>query len=418
VRNRSARAVLVGRAVWSATDQALSSLTNAALSIFLALVTSAEGFGYFAIAFTVYTFLLGTSKALVNQPYLMRWPGADERVARRAAAAGTGLALLTGVAFAAVLVPVGLFLVPGAGPSLAVMGALLPLLLVQDAWRAVFIARQRPRSAAANGLLWTFLQFAALSVAVAFGVRDPAPLIAVWALSGWIAAVVAVLQGRVAPAVASAMGYLRSTRYLSQVLVAEYVTVLGAAQIALLLIGTIGSAVDVGSIRGAQTLLGPLNILGIGAFSFLVPELARRRYLSARRFRLVALYTSAVLGAVNLAWGGVLVLLPDQVGRAVLGNTWSGARETMVALTMWSVGIALATGPIVVIRAQGRAKESFSVNVLLGVMQLVGPPIGLVLGGAPGAAWAFALGTLVTAPMFGLRMEKVLRHPTRAVGSP
>ena len=82
---------------------------------------------------------------------------------------------------------------------------------------------------------------------------------------------VALESGPVRPVVRSATRFARKTADLSRYLVAEWVTVLGAAQIALLLVATIGSAVDVGSLRGAQTLLGPLNILGIGAFGFLGP---------------------------------------------------------------------------------------------------------------------------------------------------
>lgn len=410
-RSASTRSAFAARAAWSLGDQALSSLTNAALSIFIAVVTSAEGYGYFAVAFTVYTFLLGTCRALVNQPYVMRWPGAPEDEATRAAAAGTGLALLVGLACAAVGVPVALLLVPGAGPAVATMCGLLPLLLVQDVWRSVFIARQRPKSAVANDALWTVLQFSALGVAVAAGVRDPVPLVAVWAAGGWVAAVVAVAQARVRPAVGAALGYARRTLDLSRYLVAEWLTVLGAAQVALLLVAGIGSALDVGALRGAQTLLGPLNILGIGAFGFLVPELARRPWLAARRLRLVALGTSAVLGVVNLAWGAVLLVLPDAAGAALLGSTWPSARETILAMTLWSTGIALATGPIVVIRSRGRPRDSYLVNLLLGALLLVGAPVGLVLGGAAGAAWGFAIATLLTAPLFGLAMERVLRTP-------
>lgn len=405
---RSARSALVGRAVWSFTDQALSSLTNAALSILLAVVTTAEGYGYFAVAFTVYTFLLGTCRALVNQPYAMRWSTVDDAAARSGAASATGLALVFGTVCAAVGVPVAL-LVPGVGPTVATTCALLPLLLVQDCWRSVFIARQTPRSAAANDALWTVLQFSGLGIAVLNGVRDPVPLVAVWALSGWVAAVVAMLQGRVRPAPRSSVDYLRRSSDLSRFLVAEWLTVLGAAQLALLLVATLGSALDVGSLRGAQTLLGPLNILGIGAFAFLIPELARRSWLSARQLRLVAVSTSGVLVLTNLAWGAVLLLLPPRFGAALLGSTWAGARETLLAMTLWCVGIALATGPIVVIRAAGRARDSFVVNVLLGVLLIVGAPVGLVVGGAEGAAWGFAVATLSTAPLFALRAERLLR---------
>ncbi len=411
------RAGLVGRASWSFADQALSSLSNAALSLLIAKATSVEGYGYFAVAFTIYTFLLGVSRGMANQPYLMRLAGVDHDQANVGARASTGLALMLGVLCTVVLVPAALFFGGIAGVAVATMALALPGLLVQDVWRSVFIARQRPRSAVANDALFAVIQFTGLVVAVAAGVSEPVPLIMIWTLAGWVAAGAAICQGGGLPSVGDGVDFARRNRDLSRYLVAEWLTVLGAAQVALLLVGALGSAADVGSLRAAWTLLGPLTILVVGTFSFLVPELVRHPRLPGRSLRRVAVAVSGVLVVVTLAWGLAMLRLPEDAGRAVLGDVWPGARMTLLSMTLWMVGAALSTGPITVIRACGYARPSFTVNVLIGVLLLICTPAGFLLAGAPGAAAGFAVANLAPAPLFWVQMELVLRRRQASAGN-
>ena len=408
---------VLGRAGWTFADQALSSLSNAALSVLVVHAAGVEGYGAFAVAFTVFTFLAGVSRALVNQPYLIAFSDATGDRAAEGVRGGTGLALVFGAAAAALVVPVALVAGGAAGPAVAVTVLLMPAVLVQDAWRSVFVARREPRAAAANDALWVVLLFGGLAVAVAAGVRDPVPLVLVWLGTGWVAAVAAVLRGRVAPRPAAARGFARRTSGVSRYLVAEWLTVLGAAQLALLAVGVLGSPADVGSLRAAQTLLGPLTILVVGTLGFLLPELVRRPDLSTGRLRVTAGGVAAGLTVVTLGWGTALLVVPPAWGAALLGEVWPGARDTLLPMTLWMVGAALSTGPMAVVRARGRARASFAVNLLIGVLLLVLTPVGFLLGGAPGAAVGMAVANLAPAPLFWLQMERVLRRPAVGVTS-
>jgi O-antigen/teichoic acid export membrane protein len=400
---------VLGRAGWSLVDQALSSLSNAALSLLMAKATGVEGYGAFAVAFTTFTFLQGVSRGLVNNPYLIRFSQVPDVEAAEAARGGSGLALLFGVGSALVIVPAALVLGGSAGPTVSTMAVLLPGLLVQDVWRSVFIARQRPRAAAANGAIWTVLQFGALAALLWAGVRDPAALVAAWGLTGWAAAALAVHWGGGPPSLRRSREFVHRSHDLARYLVAEWLTVLGAAQLALLMVGVIGTVADVGSLRAAQTLLGPLTILVVATFGFLVPEIVRRPQLSPARLRAVAAGVSGLLSVLTLACGALLLALPEDVGRALLGEVWPGARSTLLAMTLWMVGAALGVGPITVLRARGRPRASFTVNLLIGVLLLICTPIGFALAGAPGAAAGFAVANLVPVPLFWTQMEAAIR---------
>jgi len=404
VIGRSPRRELLRRAGWNIGDQALSSLGNAALSILIARVADAEGYGNFAVAFSIYAFLIGVSQAVANKPYLIRSAAQPDDVARAEARGSTGTALLFGLLCTVTVVPIALFLAEGTREAVIVMAVLLPGLFVQEAWRSVFVARQRPQAAALSDGVWSLLQFVSLAVAIAFGTTEPVPLIAVWALSGWCAALLSVRQGRAHPSPAAGLGYLRRHSDISRFLIAEWVTVVGAGQVALLLVSVIGSVADVGALRGAQTLLGPLNVLSITATAFLVPELVRRPWLTRRGLKLCAFAVSTGIAMANVAWGAGLLLLPTAAGVELLGATWPAARETLLPMTLWSAGLSLAIGPIAVLRARGDTRSSFVVNMLLGPLVLVGAVAGFAFGGAPGTAWGMATAAAVVTPLWWIRL--------------
>jgi O-antigen/teichoic acid export membrane protein len=398
------------RAVWNLADQGLSSLATFAVTILAAAVGTAEGFGHFAVAFTLYLFLLGVSQAMVNQVYLMRYPALSDAEALAGARAAGGLAFTFGVACAVVLIPGGLLLAGDTGPAIATVAALFPLLFVQEAWRGVLIGRGRPQAATLNDGVRAALQLGAMAAVVAVGHTEPTTLLLAWGLAGGVAAVLGAVQLGGAPSVPAGLRYLRRHLDISRFLVAEWLLVLGAAQVGLLVVAWLGSPADVGSLRGSQTLLGPMNVLGLGVFSFLLTELVRRPGLSVPTLRKVAAASGGALALVAVLWGGCLLLLPDAVGSALLGETWAGAAQTLLPMTFYVAGAAGATGTLAVLRSMGDARSTFIVNCVLGPLMLGGVVLGQLLGGAVGAAWGFAAATTLVIPLFWWRMEGSVRR--------
>jgi O-antigen/teichoic acid export membrane protein len=398
------------RAVWNLADQGLSSLATFAVTILAAAVGTVEGFGHFAVAFTLYLFLLGVSQAMVNNVYLMRFPAASDADALAGARAAAGLACTFGVACAAVVIPVGLLVAGESGPSIATVAALFPLLFVQEAWRAVLIGRGRPQAATLNDGVRAALQLGAMAAVVVAGHTEPTTLLLAWGLAGWAAAVLGAVQVGGAPSIPAGLRYARRHVDISRFLVAEWLLVLGAAQIGLLVVAWLGTPADVGSLRGAQTLLGPMNVLGLGVFSFLLTELVRRPGLSVPTLRKVAAASGGALALVAVAWGGCLLLLPEPVGELLLGETWAGAAQTLLPMTFYVAGAAGATGILAVLRSLGDARSTFLVNTVLGPLMLGGVVVGQLLGGAVGAAWGFAAATTMVIPLFWWRMEGSVRR--------
>src|SRR5579859_5874480 len=65
------------RLSWGVADQAVSSLTNFAVSIYVARVLGATELGAFSLAYVTYGFMLNASRGLATDPLLVRFSGAE-----------------------------------------------------------------------------------------------------------------------------------------------------------------------------------------------------------------------------------------------------------------------------------------------------------------------------------------------------
>ncbi len=214
---------------------------------------------------------------------------------------------------------------------MATIAALFPLVFVQEAWRGVLVGRGRPRSAAFNDGVRAALQIGAMMAVIALGRTATDRLLSAWGLAGGVAACLGAIQIGGAPSPTAGLRFARRHLDISRFLVAEWVLVLGAAQVGLLAVAWLGTPADVGSLRGAQTLLGPMNILGLGVFSFLLTELVRRPDLTAAKLRTGGGGVRRRARRDGRSRGACCLLaLPDAVGVTLLGETWSGARDTVL----------------------------------------------------------------------------------------
>jgi O-antigen/teichoic acid export membrane protein len=406
----------ISRAGWNIVDQALSSLTNAALSILVARSVDAHSFGAFAICFTAYSLVIGTNRAFISDPLTIRFSDASNESFRAARSHAVAAAAAVGTAATVVLLGAALTQSGDVRYALLALALTMPGLTVQDALRLSFITEARPRAAAANDFLWGVLQMGGVGALLFAGLSSAAVFVVVWGTAAGLAALYAIVRSEALPAVRGMRRWVREQLHLSGFLVAEYTVVMGTFQIALLLVGVIGAVADVGSLRGAQVLLGPLNVAFFGFTFFAVPELVRRR---ARPRRTQVSYAAALSGslfAVTLAWGGLLLLLPDGAGRELLGDAWGGARAAVPAMTAWMAAIAASIGPISILRAFGAGWEIFRLSLLLGATVLSLGVLGAAEGGAEGAAVGFAVAHWLLLPLAWVRMFSVIASEAKARG--
>jgi O-antigen/teichoic acid export membrane protein len=407
LRTGSAR----GRASWSLADQALSSLTNFGLALLVARSTSGRQFGAFELAYSLYLFVVGCSRAVGAEPLLVRHSDTTVRRVREATAASTGTALVVGlVAGLACIAGSPLVDDPTSG-AVAALGLALPGLLVQDAWRYAFFAAGCPGKAAANDAVWALCQVALLASLFVAGDPPVGHLVLAWGVSGGVGAVLGLVQSRVLPRPAAVVDWLRRHRDLAPRFLGEFSVGLGASQLSIWLVGVVGGLQVVGALRAATLVLGPFRILLTAAPAAAIPELVRLRNRSSSGFLRALVVTSLALGGLVGAWGLLALLLPGDVGRSVLGRNWEPARPLLPLVALGWSALGLGTGAMIGLRVLADARRSFRARLLI-VPVLLLVPVGFVVGGdgdATDAAVGLAVVSCWSAVVWWVQLRRSLR---------
>lgn len=386
---------LATRASWNLIDQALYALANMLLVMVVAREMSADDFGAFSIGFLLYGIGVAVAKAASGQPLQISHSAEEPEAFRAAVSRAQGATLALGLAGAVLLVAVGLIFDDAIGHVLIALAACLPGLMIQDNYRMAFFANGQAHFAALIDFVKALLQFGFLFALIASDLTQVGILTLSWGLAGTLSAVLAAFILRSWPDLRAAGAWFKEKGSLVKYLLGMYVLGLGASQLGQLLIPTFGTARDAGSIRGADTLRGPLNVLGQAALAFAVPEISRRAQLGSGA-RLKAMFAlSGVIGVIASVYIGVLLLIPDELGVELFGESWAGAQSVLLPMGLLSVVAGFTAGPGALLLGMGLAKKTFRINVLKAPVLLGLLVPGTVYWGAQGAAWAMFIAEVV-----------------------
>ncbi|HEY6798033.1 MAG TPA: hypothetical protein VI248_25435 [Kineosporiaceae bacterium] len=419
-RERGPLAKLAGKIGWNLIDQGLSTLTNAGLTVLVARAVGATSFGAFASALFVFMFLISVGRSMVGQVLSIRYAGVEGRsawsqVASRAMGTTVSLAVPAGV----LLVLAGAVLGGQLRGPLIAVGLTMPLLLLQDTVRMIFFAQSRADLAAMNDALWAAVQFPVMGVLVLAGGASTGVLVFVWGASAGVCAAVGMVQLRAVPRPSAARGWVRGHWDLLAYTLPQTLINTGGIQAAYLLIGWVVNLSATGAVLAARQVFNPLLIISQAVGSFATPEISRRMHLSVRQRWYLALGASGSQAAASLGYLGLVLLLPDAVGRAFFGDTWANAHAVLVPVGLFSTVAGICMGPYLVMSAMGHAKRLFPISLLSTTMSLVGMPIGAALWGTAGAAWGLFLGQAVELPFWFRALHKAalagpVPHPEEA----
>lgn len=386
-----------GRATWGLADQALSSLSNLAVGVVVARSSTVADFGVYALAFGGYTIALNVSRAISTEPLAVRHSGTRTPTWQRAVRASTATALLTG--FLGLLVGLAVVAVPSV-PSKGVLLAFaltMPGLLLQDAWRWAFFVVGEGQKAFVNDLIWLLAMLAIFGGLYLTGTQSAFTLTFAWGLGAVIAAIAGRFQAGVAPRRQLIREWVKRNWDLSPKYVGEMLAVSGTIQVYMLGITAAAGLVATAGIRGAQVLLGPVNVLNQGIRMISVPEAARALKHSYRRLWLVGLAISFGVGAGALAWGAVFLLLPAVVGRELLGpGVWNQAHAVLVPVILLQALGASNAGAFAILRALTAATRGLRVRLISSVVLITCGITGAYLWGPKGAAWGLAGASFTT----------------------
>ena len=350
---------------WGVADQAVSSLTNFAVVLYVARTLGAVQFGAFSLAYVTYSFALAASRGLATDPLMVRFSGTGFRAWRRAAAGSTGTAAIVGVAAGCcVLLTTALL---GGTTKLAFLGLglTLPGLMLQDSWRYTFFALGRGSQAFLNDTVWALALLPALVLLRVTHHRDVFWFVFAWGASATVAAAVGPLQAGLIPRPSRAWSWVSRHRDLGPRYLAENTSQSGANQLRAYFFGLILGLAAVGYVQAATTLMGPFMVIYLGMSLVAVPEAARILRRSPRHLPLFCALTGAGLAVAGLAWGiFLLIALPRGFGQWLLGSIWRPAYPLMLPLTVSVMGQCLTAGAAVGLHALGAARRSLSAMLL------------------------------------------------------
>ena len=401
-----------GSTLWGLFDQALSSFTNFVLSIAVARQVTPDEFGAYSIAFAVYLIALTVSRAVATDPLTIRYSARDVAYWRAATGRATGMAIAVGVASGVASLVAGLVIGGDIGAALVPLAVGLPVLMLQDAWRYAFFAGRRGRDAFINDLVWTFALGVALVVVIGSGSATVTTLVIAWAVGGAAGGIFGIAQARVVPRPA-AIAWLREHRDIAPRMAVEGVILSGAQQILLVAISIIAGLASVAAVRAGQVLMNALHIATFGIYLAIVPEAVRLLTRSAAALRRLCLGVAGGLTAITAAWTVVLLLLPDSVGHALLGETWPLARGVIVPMGLVTIGGAIQIGGVVGLRAFAAAGRSLRARIASSSLMFVGGIGGALAGGAVGTAWGMAGGVLLGSLVWWYELEAEIRTAAR-----
>lgn len=359
-----------GRTLVGLTDQAVSAIGNVAMSLGVASQLTAGDFGRFSLVFACYLVAVGLSRAINSEPMVVLASG-EAPVSGAGGRHGASLAgaLVAGVGLAALLAAGGLVF---QAPFIWAVLLPLPLLLMQDAVRNALLVDARPGSALFNDGVWTLLQLAGLFVLIRVHAGELWQYLATWGLAGAVAGLIGLWQLRTRPRISILLDQLRAQKELSRRYALEYLSGAGALQLVNLAIATFVGVTALGAIRGAQVILGPFNQLLTGLTLVAMPEMVRLASRDLSRLPKVSLLLAGGMASVVLAGTFLLLFMPESIGEALLGDTWSSSRGLLIPVGVTIAGNMFTLGALLGLRALADPHASLrgrlaSVTLLLGI---------------------------------------------------
>jgi O-antigen/teichoic acid export membrane protein len=389
----------------------MSSLTNFAVTIFIARSLLPAQFGAFSLAYVTYSFVLHASRGLATDPLLVRFSNADLPAWRRAVANCTGTAAAVGMVSGVCVLGVAALLGGTARSAFLALGLTLPALMLQDSWRYSFFAIGRGSQAFLNDLIWASALVPGLLIVRVTGHQTVFWFVLVWGASAAVAAAVGPLQARVIPRLLAALEWVSRHRDLSLRYFAENTSISGAGQLRTYALGIITGLAAVGYLQAASTLLGPFLVIFMGMSLVTVPEAARVLRKSPQHLRLFCVLVGVGLAVICLAWGlALMVLLPRGLGNDTLGPIWRPAYKLILPLTLSLMGACVTAGATAGLHALGASPRSLRAQIFSSSLYLSCGIGGALIAGLLGAVYGAILATWVGALLWWWQLRVALRE--------
>jgi MFS family permease len=384
----------VRRRLPALADQAASSLSNIVVFILVARsFDHLDPIGAFGLAMVAYQLALGVVRSLAGETLLSLHSSAPRRERDGLLADLLGATLLMSLISSVLVAGVAGWMGGLSGSALLAVAVVLPLVMVQDLWRWVFIV-DRPKAALAIDLVWLVSVSAVMALA-----PDDATVswfVIAWGATGGLAGGIAMVLGGGWHGRPHPWRWLVATRRTGSRYLGDFVVARGVSEIALSGLGAIAGLGALGAAKASLVYYGVLNTLHNGASLALIPEGARLRS-SPERLRTVLVLASGFMALLAAAWMIAGHLIPDAWGEAAFGVAWDEGRRLLLPMGLAMVGGSLASGANIGLRSLGDSRRILRTRLHTAPLHVACPLLGAVAGGVVGFTIGFAFAKLALA---------------------
>lgn len=407
----NARPAEQGRAIAFAAalaDQGAQSLVNLVLSVAAARALGATDFGRFSIAFIILTVAWGFLRALITEPFIVTF--AARPFAEAAHQAGS-LARLLLAAVAPLALAAVVFAIATDGvwrSSAAFLAAVLPLIVVLEAARAVNLAGQRNRALLATGTLWV-VAFAITALVITATTTSLTPILVAYgaatlaAIALGAATIFAVherTEGSNGPEGAAHMQPASILR-LGAPLALEFLITAASVNLLVVVVAVVAGLDESAGLRGAMVLAGPITTLMGGLRLGALADATRYRSTwGDTRWGHYALRLASALLAIGGILLAAIVLLSRRYGETLLGDTWELTEPALLPFLVAALLTATHLTAASILRARELGERALFIRIITTPTAIAPALLGAVISGATGASLGFLIGVVIAAPIW------------------
>lgn len=388
-------------------DQAISGASNILITLLAAQLLDVASFGLFSIVFLSYGMVQGAARALVGDPLLMHSSEVEER-----AGDAIGTSALLGLGLGVLVLVGGLVshIWDGRlGDAFLALAVCIPFLVLQDLGRYLGFAMRRPAWSLALDVVWLVLVVAATSVLIVTDTDSLWIFIAAWGASGSVAGLMVFWQHRTTR-IKLSLRWLRETWSDSWRYLASYTSAQGSALATAVLTTAIAGAKAMGAVQGALLLQRPFVVFQVASMASGVVDVSRSakdRLTVLRMGTRISLLTT-IVAVVN---GAVLLLIPDRLGEALLGDTWDASQTLLWPAAVQIAMMGAMSGARSGLLGLRAVKLALRIDIVKTVLIVVLTVVGVIINGALGGMWAVALGHGLGAAIWWAALAYQLNQP-------
>lgn len=398
------------RRVTVVVDQGLISASTLVCNLAIARTSSAEEYGAFAIAFSLYLVALGVTRSLSGDVIVVFGRSWESRA--REVASAARVSSVAGLIFGIPMVVVAMAFRSDVSFFAASIGLALPLLLAYDCWRYGNIQAQRMARLLLADTVWLTAVSAGFSLSFWWApAATPIVQFTLWLGVGGVLGLIAVVSMMTLGRGARGFEFWARNRSFTVPYLLDYILMFGASQIALLVVSTAAGLQYAGAVRGAQTLLGVVNVFVAALAVVTLRDISRDRVDISGRAILLRTSTAGGIGALLcFLLVGICVIMPVAFGRNFFGESWTDIAEFVVPLGVAAAFSSLGLGATTGLRALAQGRASLRTRAIVAPLIVGATLAGYLFGDIWMAMWAYCAACIAACGIWWIVLSRITNN--------